>query len=75
MTEPTGSVALLLMLIYLAGVALNLVKYVESITTVESLVWLLLTTVSLWGMVSCMSYSLDKQCPPYSGALECYYEN
>ena len=75
MTEPTGGVAFLLMIVYFCVGFFNLLRSFEGSFSVKTLFHWCLTAVFLWGVLSCISYNLNKKCLPYSGALECYYEN
>ena len=73
--EPTGLLSLILLLFYALVTIIAYDSYNNLYNDYRQGLLLLVGTLCIWGAVSSVAYLADTQCLPYSGALECYYEN
>ena len=73
--EPTGILSFVLAFMYVVTFGVACTRWGDSEKTHKKGGLLLVFILTIWGVVGTVAYMADKQCLPYSGALECYYEN
>ena len=73
--EPTGLLSFVLALTYVVTAIVAYHSYGKLYNTHQKVGVTLVCILAVWGLVGTIAYMADRQCLPYSGALECYYEN
>ena len=73
--ETTGLLSFTTALVYLASLMIAYLSSGDLDKTYKKVGLTLIYILATWGLLGTIAYMADRQCLPYSGALECYYEN